>query len=665
MPARHVWIAVACAVPAGLVSAALQNPQPQVFQSRVEVVQLEVRVRDTRQRPLRGLTAADFVVLQGGEARRIVSVDERRTPPPNRRQAAAGASAVRRDPAGARSVSVVFDRTIAPGTPVDTARRFAAELVERLNPDDTVGIVDVSSGETVGFTSDRLQLAQAIRRAARSPSALAVALPDPTAAAEISECPCGQCSLDAIGSLASLQATLPQQDRLLFFIGSFIQSIPDRGAECEPRLAPARQRMFRAAQTANLTIHAVDPSVLQSLALGAADRISGERVAAGIRSQPSAARASANQQNTLRELAEETGGQTVLNTNDPARQLANLLAEPEGTYLVAFEAAIGSASNQRLDVRVHREGASAYARRGYLPPEPEHTAPPARSTMTMATSRESTSATAVDRLMASLATYLAEYEKELTAIVAEEVSVQVAEPKSTVITATSPRTLPTFSTGRRQSRRLRSDVLIVPDATYGWVAFRDVFEVDGAPVRDRSTRIADLFLKRTPNARNLADQIVKEGARFNVELESVQVPRTINMPLTALRFLRPENRPRSQYRINVARTAAEPQDAGIALDFQEVGKPRLIRSPDDAAARGTLWVEPGSGRIRATILAIDTGRTSATIYVKYASVPKLAVWLPSIMEERYVVSGAGTIEGRAEYSNFRQFRISTDSVIKD
>ena len=52
----------------------------------------------------------------------------------------------------------------------------------------------------------------------------------------------------------------------------------------------------------------------------------------------------------------------------------------------------------------------------------------------------------------------------------------------------------------RAPRELKSDLLLLkPAGADAWMAFRDVFEVDGEPVRDRTERLSQLFLERTPS----------------------------------------------------------------------------------------------------------------------------------------------------------------------
>ena len=73
-----------------------------------------------------------------------------------------------------------------------------------------------------------------------------------------------------------------------------------------------------------------------------------------------------------------------------------------------------------------------------------------------------------------------------------------------------------------------------------WQPFRDVFEVDHIPIRDREQRLAKLFLgnKTDSETQERARAIADESARYN--LGAVQ--RTINNPVFALMFLQPDAR---------------------------------------------------------------------------------------------------------------------------
>jgi hypothetical protein len=56
-------------------TAASQSPQRPTFSSRSDLVLVDVVVTDRRNRPIRGLTAADFVVKEDGAIRPIVAFE--------------------------------------------------------------------------------------------------------------------------------------------------------------------------------------------------------------------------------------------------------------------------------------------------------------------------------------------------------------------------------------------------------------------------------------------------------------------------------------------------------------------------------------------------------------------------------------------------------------
>jgi hypothetical protein len=261
---------------------------------------------------------------------------------------------------------------------------------------------------------------------------------------------------------------------------------------------------------------------------------------------------------------------------------------------------------------------------------------------------------AVDELLRAVGQYVASYERELRLVIAEEKYTQVERPLA------DPD--PTISA----TRVLRSDLLTVSDGSGGWVSFRDVYEVDGSPVRDRTQRLAKLFLEPHDDRLAQARRIAEEGTRFNL---SRHISRTINFPLLVLQFVRPQNQVRSDFKID-GTTRVNGVQAAI-LSFKEHATPRMIRTVDEAPARGRFWIDPTSGRVLRTEFFIETrpplpkgGRASLTtlIQVEYADQPAFGIWLPVSMQERYV--GGRAVEGAATYSNFRRFNVTTEEIIK-
>ena len=258
----------------------------------------------------------------------------------------------------------------------------------------------------------------------------------------------------------------------------------------------------------------------------------------------------------------------------------------------------------------------------------------------------------IDALLERVAAYLDGYERRLPAIVAEETYLQRASVE-----------------GRPgiEARTLRSDLLAIADDDYGWLSFRDVFEVDDRPVRDRNERLTELFLRPHSDRQAQALRIAAEGARFNLNVPGFDVHRTVNTPLVALRFARRPEQWRSRFRTR-GRARVDGLLA-IVLEFEERATPRVIASSDGAAARGRFWVEQDSGRIHRSELSFETkvtgqkGVARTRVRVSFARDAHVGEWVPSTMEEEYQVPPA-LIEGLASYSKFRRFTVETRTDIK-
>jgi len=196
-------------------------------------------------------------------------------------------------------------------------------------------------------------------------------------------------------------------------------------------------------------------------------------------------------------------------------------------------------------------------------------------------------------------------------------------------------------------------------------------------VHDRRSRLEALFLKPTPDLVQQATRIAGESARYNVG----DIVRTLNTPTLALAFLRPENQNRSTFHLGDRTTT----DGVVTqeLRFQETGRPRMILTRDEAAATGRVWVVPEDGAVVRTELQMDSAGAAASITVRYARQDRPALWVPVMMNELYELEGSSAagvsdiptldrvrtpskvrIEGRARYSDFRQFTVDTRMIIR-
>ena len=199
---------------------------------------------------------------------------------------------------------------------------------------------------------------------------------------------------------------------------------------------------------------------------------------------------------------------------------------------------------------------------------------------------------------------------------------------------------------------LRSDFGLVRTSDR-WLPFRDVFERNGMPVRDREDRLSKLFLEGSRSALEQARLLMEESSRYNIG----NVSRTINLPTMALDFLTELYRPRFAF------TDGGRDETGRILVFKETGRnPTYIATTNnrDLPATGRFWVEEETGRVVKTELnAIDTA-VDARITVTYQTDPASGAWVPARMEERYIRRGdPNEVRGLATYSNFRRFKVET------
>jgi hypothetical protein len=261
-------------------------------------------------------------------------------------------------------------------------------------------------------------------------------------------------------------------------------------------------------------------------------------------------------------------------------------------------------------------------------------------------------------ILSSVTDYVVRFENTIQGIVAEENYVQDSDK--------SDRPFVTH-------RELKSDLLMVRSegSDFGYVQFRDVFNVDGDAVRDRSDRLTKLFLDPSMSARRQAAQIMGESARYNIG----SVERNINVPLIALMLMDPMYRSHFKYSVDTDHKGVPhgmPKSPAFTLgtdawviEFEEVATPTVVRGDDrDAKSHGRVWADPATSRVLMTELIVEAKTVRSTIRVSYQSEPIAGLLLPVEMRETYVVKKRFyTLEGTATYGNFRQFNVTTAETI--
>ncbi len=266
----------------------------------------------------------------------------------------------------------------------------------------------------------------------------------------------------------------------------------------------------------------------------------------------------------------------------------------------------------------------------------------------------------LESVLGHAADYVARYQKQLRGLVAEETY------RQNVMQTAAGRPIGPGARSRqsREGRQLKSDLLLVQlgDENF-WMQFRDVFEVDRKPVRDRDQRLFKLFVEAKADARAQAESIQQESARYNLG----PIMRTINVPIMALLFLERSVQARVQFEQgkagNVRRFEGLADPSAIwMVEYRETGKGTMVKGVNsrDIPSHGRIWLDSSNGRVLQTEMISEDTDLRADINVFYKAEPGLDLLVPGEMREIYVIRRSDTrIDGRATYGRFRQFTVTT------
>lgn len=225
----------------------------------------------------------------------------------------------------------------------------------------------------------------------------------------------------------------------------------------------------------------------------------------------------------------------------------------------------------------------------------------------------------------------------------------VAEERYVQQTSSPPRT-----------RTLKSDLLFVTVQGAGSMVLRDVFEVDGKPVRDeaQSERLMRLFTTPVRDPVQRASEIAREGARYNLGRIG-----SLNNPLIALGFLQAVYRPRFRFEIEGLDASVGPTVRMVR--FEERGRPTVLRTGanGDLRAHGAIWVDETDGRVVKTRLLVgDESPSLPEVVTTFRHDEALGIDVPAEMRDRYP-EWKNLTQGVATYGRFRRFQVRTQETI--
>jgi VWFA-related protein len=372
-PLALLTVAALCApLVATAPSPAQPSPAPRTpaFRSGLDLVVINVVVRDRNGELVRGLTRDDFTVLEDNAPQEIGTFDfeqlDAETPAAPPPPILAGGPGAARAPLpsrpalaleGRRVIVLFFDVSSMATEEVGRAIQSARDYIDaRRSPADVIAIVSLGTSLRVeqDFTASGEALLAALDRldpVAASGFATAAAETDATAGIEETFVPddtefslfTTDRRLDAIRALADALAPIEQKKSLIYFSGGMNQS----GLDNRAALTAVTDRAVRA----NLTLYTVDARGLQAVVPGGeaeAGSARGDGAFSG-RTMETARDQVAESEDALNELAEDTGGRAFFDRNEFAAAFEQMIRDTTAYYLLGY-----SSNNPTRDGRYRR-----------------------------------------------------------------------------------------------------------------------------------------------------------------------------------------------------------------------------------------------------------------------------------------------------------------------
>jgi VWFA-related protein len=369
------------ALAAGLTIVVAGQQAPPQFRASVDLVYVDVSVFDANRRPVRGLSASDFLVREDGDPQEIgtfAAVDFPDAPTFATSWIREVAPDIHRNDTldDRRLFVLVMDDATAQSNlaALRAARETATEFIDRMGPSDLAAVVftqDVRKSQD--YTGDKARLRRTVqsfnsggRDMGRLPGG-----PDTDVMAYLG-------SVETIEAVAESLSALPQRRKTLVYIGQGVPMDPEQASEAvligpdqlnavsaaatQRDLVDRFNRALRAAQRSNVNVYAMDICGMR-VPPAAAPATPGDTVP-----NPAPTCVPGLEQRYLRSLAESTGGRAALDSNDLTEAVEQVFIENASYYVLGVRSTNPRREGKfrRLDVRIPgRPDLTVRARSGY------------------------------------------------------------------------------------------------------------------------------------------------------------------------------------------------------------------------------------------------------------------------------------------------------------
>jgi len=483
------------------------QPAPR-FRTGVDLVVLDASVLDSERRPVRGLTAEDFTVLENGRPQPIKTFSAIELPDVVEEVPVAWMRDVqpdvsRNDTLSSRRIVVLVldDATPMPAEEVPRVKTMARRVIERLGPEDLAAVVfafNKKAGQE--FTTDRARLLAAVDKFNGGIDKQVIEgpyNPDPLQQTVVSV-PFDQFNPKAlqlyssvVGTLRVLSeylADLPERRKALIFASVglpldieaaqprliSLENMSGDAAAAAQSLFQGLEKAFEAAQRANVNIYSLDPGGLRAPA-GRYDVFAG--------TGELAASPGTLNRDFLYALSANTGGFSVTDTNEIDKAITQILRENASYYLLGYEPPNPRAEGRfrRVEVRVNRPGLTVRARSGYYEPSGKNAGKAAPAPPAMEKALSAIVPTADLALQATAAPFALGGRNEAGVAIALAVRQSVPQSAERVVDEVTARVNAYDAGGKRRATDALTGRIVLRPGVGGEVVFELLSRVDLEP----------------------------------------------------------------------------------------------------------------------------------------------------------------------------------------
>jgi VWFA-related protein len=375
-----------------------QQPSRPTFRSGLDLVVVNVVVRDKDGRLVRGLTRDDFAVLEDGKPQTVTSFDfeeiENASLPAMETQTVLGTIVLPAKPAAAaapavaearpaadmkdrRLIVLFYDLGSMETEDVARAVQSGRDYIDRkMSPADLIAVASLATALSIDqdFTADRQALAAALNRLSPVDGSAAAAGTDAETAPDTGNAFVADDTefnifntdrrLDALRAMADVLAGIEQKKSIVYFSGGITQSGMDNQA--------ALRTLVDRAVRANVSIYAADTRGLAALPAGGAASQASVRGTGAFsgRAMSSQRESFSAAQDTLSTISEDTGGKAFFDVNEFSEVFDKVVEDTTSYYLLGYTSTNPARDGRfrRIRVTLKRSGLKVEFRNGYYAP---------------------------------------------------------------------------------------------------------------------------------------------------------------------------------------------------------------------------------------------------------------------------------------------------------